>query len=79
MDTNQHTSDNERLVDLCITENEAHELQITSALDEAEIDYTVLSLHDHAYDGVIQLTHGHSKIMVLENEFDKAIEILNSL
>lgn len=79
MDNNQHPSDNERMIDLCITENEAHELQITSALDAAEIDYSVLSFYDHAYDGVLQLTHGHSKIMVLEHEYDKASEILNSL
>ncbi len=69
----------ENLVSLCVTEDMVHEALITTALEEAEIQFVVQDYHDEAYDGLYQMTHGHSRILVLEQDFSAAEELVSHI
>jgi hypothetical protein len=69
----------ENLVPVCVTENEIHEGSITAALDDAKIEYVVRGFHDEAFDGLFESNFGHSQVLVLEEDVDKAKEILDEI
>ena len=66
----------ENLVPVCTTNDEVHEALIKGALDDVGIRYVVQSFHDEAFDGLFEETHGHSRILVFEEDTEKAEEII---
>lgn len=69
----------ENLVPVCTTNDGVHESLITGALEDAGIRYVVQSFHDEAFDGLFEETHGHSRVLVLEEDREKAEEIINQV
>lgn len=66
----------ENLVKLIITNDEVHELQITGALADADIEYIVQEFHDSALDGLFESTFGHSRVMVFPHDLEQAQKII---
>lgn len=71
--------DNGNLVNLIVTDNEIHEIQIKAALEEAGIRGIVQSFHDQAFDGLAEDKWGHSRVMVFERDYERARDIVENL
>ncbi|HOL92931.1 MAG TPA: DUF2007 domain-containing protein [bacterium] len=69
----------ENLVPVGTTNDEVHETLIKGALDDAGIRYVVQSFHDEAFDGLFEETYGHSRILVFEDDAEKAEEIISQV
>jgi len=67
---------NEKLIPLCVTENEVHEMQLIGALKDEDVECVVRSFFDAAFDGLFEKKHGHSMILVFERDLAKAKEIV---
>ncbi len=68
---------NENLVIAFTTQDHVQESLVTGALDNAGIEYVVRSFEDSTFDGLFNREKGHSQILVLEHEKDKANEVIS--
>ena len=73
------SKDNKNLVALCATNDEIHEIQITSALNDAHIEHVVHDFYDQAFDGLFEAKYGHSKILVFEEDLQNAKKIIDQI
>jgi len=70
---------NERLEIVCTTEDQVQESLITGELKRAEIKFVVRSFEDTAYDGLFSKNYGHSQLLVLEHDADRAKSIIREV
>lgn len=68
--------ENEETVPIHTAENEFEEMAVCAALDEVGIKYIVQEFEDHAYDGLFTRTLGHSRILVLQRDVEKALQVI---
>lgn len=69
----------ENLVSICTTEDEVHEALITAALNDSNIEHVVRGFRDEAFDGLFEDRYGHSQILVLEDDVEKAKEAIKDI
>jgi mannose/fructose/N-acetylgalactosamine-specific phosphotransferase system component IIB len=67
---------NENLVPAFTAEDDIQEALIRSALEDAEIEFVIQEYHDTAYDRIYEQIYGHSRILVLEHDMEKAQSII---
>ena len=69
----------ERLEIVLTTEDQMQESLIVGELKNARIKYVVRSFDDSAFDGVISMHFGHSQILVLEHDIERAKEVIREV
>ncbi len=68
--------ENENTVPIFIAGNEAEEIAVCDALEEADISYIVQEYEDHAYDGLFTHAFGYSRVAVLEHDLERALQVI---
>ena len=69
----------ENLVAIITTENEVHEVVLSGALRDDEIDFVIKSFDDNVFDGITESHYGHSRILVLEENVEKAKQAISEI
>ena len=69
--------DEGKMVVIQTFDDEIQEALAIGALKDARMKYVIRSFEDHAYDGLFTLSRGHSQVLVLESESEKAKRIID--
>ncbi|MFH1739887.1 MAG: DUF2007 domain-containing protein [bacterium] len=71
--------ENQETVPIHTTSGPIEEAEVCSVLDEAGIKYEVQEFEDDAFSGLFEPVLGHSRISVLEDDVEKAKEVIQPI